>query len=301
MIDFLVLYDARSGSTFLSRKLMESYEVLIPPEANFFSRTLTSTKVCSEVRTRSDIQRLCSILAADFKFSDWEVPIGDIERALDRLRPLSLQDALGTICRRYGERHGNDEPHFGIKKGSYIYVADRIRSFFPEMKFVCLIRDGRAVFASKKQALHSASRKPFATHPVHAARRWSDIRNRIRRLEAGDPARVMVIKYEDLVRSPEAILSQTATFLGLSRRSTAIDAGEGLIPDRYQHLHLNTGKNAQSNSIDKWRQQLSSAEVFSFEAEASEALTAEGYPLVHKRTALRRPFSRLVNLIKSGR
>lgn len=295
MIDFTVLYDARSGSTFLSRRLMESYEVLIPPEVNFLARAVMSEELNPVIRTREDLLDFCVMLTGDGKFSDWGIPILELERDLGRLLPLDLPEALTAIGERYRERYGDGEKCFGIKKGSYIYAVDRIRRFFPGMKFICLIRDGRAVFASKKRARHSATGKPFAADPVNAAKRWADIRNRIRQLQSADPNRTLVLRYEELARSPGAVIRQAAEFLGAEPRKTAIDAEARLIPDKYRHLHANTGKNAQSDSIYKWQQQLTRTEIFCFEAEAREALAAEGYPLVHKNSLLRRSLGRLVN------
>jgi hypothetical protein len=78
---------------------------------------------------------------------------------------------------------------------------------FDTAPLVLLVRDAHAVVAS---ALHT-----FGGAPEEWIRRWRDGARRFRRLLDSDPDRVLLVRYEDLVAAPTAVLNRLLPALGL--------------------------------------------------------------------------------------
>jgi hypothetical protein len=142
---------------------------------------------------------------------------------------------------------------------------------FPEVRFIHLVRDGRAV---------AASLLPLDWGPnnvMHAAEFW------MARCAAGLSAelqltdRVLRIRYEDLVTDPEAILRRISDFAGLEYEPAMAQAG-GHQPSRYnERQHRLVGHAPDFSRVHSWQDSLTQREIEIFEAEAGEFLETLGY------------------------
>jgi hypothetical protein len=168
--------------------------------------------------------------------------------------------------------------HCGVKKGSYVYYLNSIRQLFPSARFLCLIRDGRAVFHSKKNSRYSVTGRPFTTDPRDAAKVWKERMNLMRQLERLG-ARCHMVHYENLIADTDHSLDEIGEFLGLVRAEDS--RATYAIGERYEGgLHQNIHRPPLTERIDYWRQGLSAEEIGAFEAIAGAELEREGYSLV---------------------
>ena len=53
---FFILYDARSGSTFLSNLLVKNYDIVIPPESNFIIKITKHYKKDTIINTDGNLK-----------------------------------------------------------------------------------------------------------------------------------------------------------------------------------------------------------------------------------------------------
>jgi hypothetical protein len=167
----------------------------------------------------------------------------------------------------------------------------RISKTLPEAHFIHVIRDGRAVALSRMRTL---ALRPTEISKV--ARRWAK-----RLAKAREKGRAldhyMEIRYEELVREPEATLRGIAEFIELPwdagmldyhRRSEErlaeldrdIPAWGKKLPrsaESRMALHQQTTKPPDPARIDRWREELGPDELEAFEREAGATLDELGY------------------------
>jgi hypothetical protein len=156
---------------------------------------------------------------------------------------------------------------------------------FPKAKFLHIVRDGRAVFASKKKARHSKTNRPFETSPVRAAEIWTDFVLAFDAFRKRHPQGAFEVSYERLLEDLSGVCSEIFRFLEVEPDpSVAARARESLEPsyvvDRSRHLHANVASPPRLERIDAWREELSNREIRAYETVASRALEAKGYPIV---------------------
>ena len=182
-------------------------------------------------------------------------------------------ELLSWLVRAYGERVG--------KRDALMWVDHTPSNFkrcltmlrmFPEARFVHIVRDGRGV---------AASLLPLDWGPndiLTAAEFW------MARCAAGLAAelrlgeeRVLRVRYEDLLLSPEAILREIAGFAGLTYEP-AMARGNGHGPSRYnERQHRLVGQPPDQSRVDSWSSSLSPRQIEIFESEAGELLETFGY------------------------
>ena len=154
-----------------------------------------------------------------------------------------------------------------------------------------MIRDGRAVALSRMRTL---ALRP--TEMSKVANRWQK-RVRKARSKGAELDHYLEIRYESLVREPEATLRQVCEFIDLEwdpavleyhRRSEErlaeldrdIPAWGKKLPrsaESRMALHTQTTKPLDPARIDRWREELSAEDVATFERVAGDLLAELGY------------------------
>jgi hypothetical protein len=236
------------------------------------------------VRSQGDLDEALRLVYADAKFHDWGIPADDLRRAVAPRLPMTAGDFFDALVARYD---GGEPPGaWGIKKGSYAPYHAAIREIYPDAKFVCLFRDGRAVLASKKRSFHSYSGRPYACTAVGAAMHWRERTSLMLRIAEAYPGATRV-HFEDLIRDTGPVVRKIADHLGL--RPRAADGGKGFcVPERYgQELHKNIDRPALTERIDSWKRELTTREILDFESVAGEEMKRAGYQTVSDEKRLR--------------
>lgn len=147
-----------------------------------------------------------------------------------------------------------------------------LRRMFPEARFIHVVRDGRGV---------AASVLPLDWGPndmVRAADFWMArcAVGLAAELELG-PDRVLRVRYEDLLTSPDTTLNRIASFAGLDYEA-AMAQGTGHWPSRYnQRQHRLVGQPPDQSRAENWRRTLSQRQIEIFESVAGEFLETMGY------------------------
>jgi len=213
---------------------------------------------------------------------DWQASLGStlaqagidpplMERAL-RAYLQTLLTGLGPPGLRVAEK----TPH----NVAYIALLARI---FPRARFIHLLRDGRAVATSlvRQDWTDSATGQPmpYCRDLESAARYWMDVVLRARQQSSHALGRVLELRYEDLVRAPEATMRRALEFLGEPWDAAVLEH------DRCSDLVLPAGESSSgeasqavySGAVDRWREQLDPSQVASIEAVAGGLLQALGY------------------------
>lgn len=100
----------------------------------------------------------------------------------------------------------------GDKNPVYSIYMKRFMKIFPQAKFICIIRDYRDNYVSMKKLADLKLEAPVLSLQVY---RWRYVAGLFLRCRKKDPARVTLIRYEDLVTRQHEILPELCKFVGI--------------------------------------------------------------------------------------
>ena len=159
------------------------------------------------------------------------------------------------------------------KTPQHVLHIDFLTHFFPNARFVNVVRDGRDAYCSSRK--HPNVR---LNSPVIYARYWK------RCIDAGlsvsDNPIVHTVRYEDFTSDPKLHLEKVMDFLDLELEpaqfeSTQVQADMRSTFERHQRL----SQPITSATVGRWRDELSEQQVQAFQSVASSELEAYGYEL----------------------
>ena len=142
----------------------------------------------------------------------------------------------------------------GEKTPAHIYYYQEINKYFKSPKFIITVRDPRATALSeyvKKNIVH-LKLAPF--NLLTFIVRWNTVyRLYEKMLKELGPQQVLLVKYEDLVSDPEPVIRNICRFSGIDFDSGMLELGvfNSSFGDKFQ-----TGKNFNTENIDRWRSEL---------------------------------------------
>jgi len=273
----------RSGTTLLRLMLDSHPELSIPPETNFFLALRKGLPRQADphgffLRTVAEAQRR----------SDFGLSAGELERRVRAIRPFELGSALRVLYRLYAARFGKER--WGDKTPTNLPEMEQIQRVLPEARFIHMIRDGRDVALSLEGVWFGAGtlreRAETWVWAIDEARRQRPSLNHY-----------LEVRFETLVRRPEATLRTVCRFLDLPwaaamlqyhRRAAErlaesgydyVDAAGRLVAtgeQRLAALRLTAAKPDESR-IGRWRSEMRESERTLFLDVAGKTLRELGY------------------------
>ncbi len=274
-----LMYENRSGSTFLASRLDLHDEVAVTIETEAFADLLETG---ATMKDQADIARVVDTFLDDDKFQEWNL---DRNALLVGLSSLPLPASFETILRKVLDLHfeGADTPYYLVKGTRLTHHIARLRREIPSATYLHIIRDPRGVFGSQKQSIGSYTARAMNEDPYDAAKRWAANARRVDRV-AGDD--LMEVRYEDLIRDYDQTLAAIRLFMMRDDLPPIAAAGEldgeaylAKIPEDQRHLHQNLVRKPRADRIEAWREELTDAEIALTQSGAAEILAAKGYTL----------------------
>lgn len=221
---FFIVGVPRSGTTLLRQMLRGHPRLAVPPESHF---------VPSALRAGSGAAAL-ELILNDFRFARWQVDADEVRRraATSDMTPASV---VRAAFETYAQAQGR--PRWGDKTPAYVVHMPLLAQAFPGARFVHIIRDGREVAASWREAWWGPDDVLMTAH------QW---RRMIRRAEseAGrlPEGSLIEVRYASLVAQPREELARIIEFLGESMTDDVLDYTERSAADLPQvpveHRHL---------------------------------------------------------------
>lgn len=252
-----LLYDSRSGSTLFSALLNRYKGISVSQESTFIHRIIEFR----DTPTAEGIQDLFKALSKEVQFTELNF---NTEEFIDEIQddqkgPIPKKKLIELMLQNYFQRRDPEAAIRIIKQGDYLYMNDLIE-MFPDSAFLQIVRDGRAVFNSKKQT-YSFEGALQDTNPLHAAWNW------VQKLKKAEyySDKVLTIRYEDLLKDSEKTLHAVLDKLNIPqnlREKTKkqedyfLDLGK-----RQKPLHQHVKERPQEDFIDKWKKDLSKKEI----------------------------------------
>ncbi|MEI4233982.1 sulfotransferase family protein [Roseovarius sp. D22-M7] len=232
---------SRSGTAMLRSILMQNKIVSLTGETHYFDdlRPRFIGKNLDEIE-EGDLEVCC-----DYFRAQTDRPYGKSGNPenswLSRKELLATAKKLGTdvdslfeaYCKLSASRSGAEI--WGEKTPRHIFRINDIVQRFPEARFICMIRDPRAVVASyrdwkfqgngssieqdedyKKVVSKEADRTRQSYHIIIASMMWRAAANAaLQAQKTLTPRKVKIIKYEDVIAYPERVISDLCSWLDI--------------------------------------------------------------------------------------
>lgn len=270
----------RSGTTLLRMMLDAHSSLAIPSETHF----APAVRAFERGGPRAAVEKIVGNVLWD----DYNLPAEEFARRVELRRPSEVGDVLRTFYELYAERRG--KPRWGDKSPYYVAIMTNIEEILPEARFVHVVRDGRDI------ALSTIPLWFGANDVAGVAREWVEKLASARRQARALP-HYTEVRYEDLVRDPPAVLKRVCEFLQIEWEPSMLDYHreapqrlatelgdarlEGRLVSRDERLgiHRLLDRPPQPERVERWRGEMSSADVRTFEEIAAPTLEAFGYGL----------------------
>lgn len=281
----------RSGTTLLRLMLDAHPDLAVPAETGFLVPVAALTSEGDELR-----EALYRTATTFPNWPDLAVPADLFRAELARIDPFTLTAGCRCFYRLYARLHG--KPRAGDKTPPYAGHIDTIHRLLPEARFVHIVRDGRDV-ARSFRGLWFSPGDDIET----LARNWRDTILNARR-RATEVAHYIEVRYEDLIREPEAVLRRVCTFADLPFHPATLEyherardrldevqtrrGADGRVlvsKEQRLHLHRRTSRPPEAERIGLWRTELTPEEVTRFHAIAGDLLADLGYEVPNARAA----------------
>jgi hypothetical protein len=194
-----------------------------------------------------------------------------------RNNPKASMDYLyGQVAQEQGK------PFWGDKTPLHTQFTDQIFALYPQAYVVYMVRDPRAVAGSAKRNLgHKRKGTDFwiSADLQLTIARWKAEYERIRHYHAQYPLSTEILKYEDLVADPRAVLGHICRRMGLEFSNDMLE----YYKERQQDVnnlttwHLETAKPVNQDNLEKWIRELDAAEIAEIEQSLENPMRESGY------------------------
>jgi hypothetical protein len=278
---------ARSGTTLLERIVNSHPQIAITPEMHWITDYFRDGKwLAPDGRvTREQV----ASMAQHKRFRQFEFSREDFEGLLKPAESVSYVTFLNRIFALYQKYKG--KPRVGNKTPAFVRRLPTLHGYWPEAKFVHLIRDGRDVCLSVlnwNHAYRTAGRYlTWADDPVSTTALWWKRKVCLGRQSGRvlGPGLYHEIYYEHLVARPAEECARLCAFLGVPYDDAMLRFHEGRVKDD-PSLDAKRAWRPITPGLRDWRTQMAAEDVERFEAVAGDLLVELGYPRAHARLSL---------------
>ncbi len=283
------------------RSLLSAHSrVAITPETHFLIEAVGAGGIGAEAP--ADFEEFWKKHVETTRFIDLGVDPDRCRALIDETGDYSYRTVFSAMLDAYAEKVG--KVRVGEKTPGHVHHIPELLGWFPQARIIVLRRDPRAVIASLLQTpwvrrnIRSSS---LRTGILTGSRRyqvarfaddWAKMYEGPVKAYRKDP-RVHIVSYEDLVRDVESELQKICAFIGetyepamvTQRKGVPPPAGTERIPSaewrqwRVEHNEKSL-RPVSDESLEKWKDQLNSAEVALIEGRCFAQMVLSGYELV---------------------
>jgi hypothetical protein len=200
-------------------------------------------------------------------------PVSVFEAVADR--PRSVHSVVWEMTTQAAEQRGAGTVM--DKSCESVAFAGEYMELLPELRLLNVVRDPRAQVNSINRAI---------IHDFDSllnARRWVQAHDMALALAQRYPDRVLTIRYEDFINTPETVLREVCGFVGIDYLDAMLDVGTSSEAGRIARrsaLWATNDKQPIPANIDKFTRQLGAEEIAVIETIAAGHMRRYGYELM---------------------
>jgi hypothetical protein len=271
----------RSGTTLLAAMLDRHSQVAVPPETLFFSDVFHHAFSSRPAWSHE------SLVHAAWKGRVGEFGL-DREQLLKDFKagPCTMADLFRCILQAHAKRRG--KARAGEKSILHVLYVPLLMEWYPQAKFLGIVRDGRDV-------VRSMMSKPWKPNKLRSKScNWRLKMRLLIRWQASYPDRLMMLRYEELLADAPKVLAEVDRFLGLNYESGQLDAslGTGVYLERERSYKAKVLEPIDSSRAFAWKKELAPETLWAMDSIMGPTLQA----LAYESTELQgRPWTRRVS------
>ena len=278
----------RSGTTLLRLILNAHSRIAIPDELTYLGSYVAGVSI--EKWRAPDLSRTAyEALVDDFLSRNRTVLDGLDLEALKRdlcAGPVNFRRPYQGALEAWARHHGKER--WGEKTPGNLFYADVLLDMFPEAQVLYLVRDPRAGVASMQDVSFFPEDVVFNS----LSRRKHDVQGRARLIRDVPETQRMTVRYESLVRDPEAQVRSICQFLDEPFEPSMLRFHQDA--DRYMKDRAEQDYNAAATQpitddrIDTWKERLTDDQTAVVESICAPILQAHDYPPTDGRPSFSR-------------
>ncbi len=259
MENLFIIGSPRSGTTFLA-SLLKPTRFGEPFETQFIIKYATKLDDYGDLNQLDNLQRIIDDICGERAIAQWQVAVSAENMLQQHCGEVSYVDVVNYICCRLMAKR--DKSYWGDKTPHYILALPKLVNLFPKAKYLYIVRDGRDVALSLLQ-------KPWGPNNVYScAEHWHRANNGkqlqlIKQLQNND--QLMYIKYEELIDDPRQVCTKIYQFLDDDINN-------------YTELVNQLINKTKSGNSSKWKLNMTSLQIATYDAVAKTTLMAHDYP-----------------------
>ena len=273
-IPFFIIGSGRSGNTLLRSILSGNSDISIPPESYRIPFAIKKFHIFNNRDWEDIVPQVLKEFGDCKEFYTWEIDITDVQKSLEDIvdSKRTLSNIFDELFCTYAEKHSPGSKIWGDKTPMNTLYLDWIGTVFPRSKFIHIIRDGRDVASSYLKM------ERYDTI-LEAANRWINSIESAQSFGSKIKENYIEIRYEELVTKPEEVIKDTCDFLDIDYDSKMLDHTKQVkkLGDTDKEHHSNLSKPISSDSVGKWRNNLSESDQESITKLLHKHLQRLGY------------------------
>lgn len=263
-----ILYISRSGSTFLSAELDKHLDISVTQENHFISKVIEYGSINDEVH----LIKLIDKLFMEKQFLQLGLDKNElIAKLLKRnytSKKIICEEILFEIF-----KNSRSEINL-IKHSPYSYISTLLE-WWPDLIFIHIVRDFRAVFYSLRNFHKNLTSNPTLFENIFIlSHRW-----KARVSAQHNTHSVYTIRYEDLIQRKNESMEKLFSYLNLD--SNKYNRGNSVYASRigndFSSMHRNVGKEPNIKNINKWQKGLHNYEEYAINILCGKNLKKLGY------------------------
>lgn len=265
----------RSGTTLLMAMLGCHPRIAVPEVAWWYPRFRAYLHTYGDLADEGNLRILASEMIFGLMTPFWNMPVNPrtiVDEVVAELRERSFAGVYAAMLERYARWAG--KPRWGEKTPNNVFFVREILEDFPNAQILCVTRDGR-------DAAADAIRSSFGpTNAFAAAQEWRFAQSTIQRLRKALPDGAWLdVRYEALVRQPEATLRKTCGFLGEAFSPALLEFHRGAIAQQRgrQRDHAALAEPITDRHVGIHKELLSVRDQRIFAGIAGREMAEEGY------------------------
>lgn len=264
----------RSGTTLLAALLSAHSELAIGPETAYFNEVWKPLERASGVRDWPAVERAVRNWLTKPSVGLMQLPAGELVaelKALFERQELTHASILSRVMETYAALQ--KKSRWGEKTPGHFMYVPAIKREFPAARIVYIVRDPRDIHLS-------LTKVPWKTgNALNHAVQWREYQSLLTRYQAQYGPSFHIVRYEDLIVDPAAVLEGLTRFLGLDFEPDMLVRyqGQALYDPKDEPWKKRVAGAIDPTNSGKWRKELSSGQVGIFEAVCGRDMRQLGY------------------------
>jgi len=263
----------RSGTTMLAGILGNGNSCVAAPESHFFNDFIY--RYIPNESAEANKNDLITFFNTHYRFKQWKIDANEIENLPKKITYNNFDSIIENTIQLFAKQNLKTSEKELIRVDhtpSNIKNFDIINELFPKSKFIFIIRDPRAIYASIKGLDWGPN------SPLKLSELWIEYTAAYFAFQKLYPNRMCLVRYEDIVNNGAEQIKNICDFLGIKYTNALLEESEGFkVPEYTSSQHALVGKRLDKQRIEKWKKELKTEDITIIESQCKPIMSAFNY------------------------